>query len=104
MVLTKHQIRQSQIFKNFLLILNNFSQEILASGGKGDIQQFELQQNILDHLLQGYQTAIQETKCYINNEINSKVQKSVELKRAARPKSRKRKRQDNSVTNNDDNV
>ena len=74
----------------------------MASGCKGDdIRQFELQKNILDHLLEGYEMAIQETKCYINNETNSKVQKSVELKRAARPKPKKRKRLENNVINNE---
>lgn len=76
-------------------------QEILASASQNDIPQLEIQPHVLEHLIDGYETAIHETKNSISNEINSKVKKSIELKRAAKPKSRKRKRQDNNVNSNE---
>nr|XP_026494735.1 probable ATP-dependent RNA helicase Dbp73D [Vanessa tameamea] len=73
--------------------------EILQSGGKTEIPKLEVNKEILNQLFEGYENAIQDTKNTINNEISTKVKKSIELKRAAKTKSRKRKHNDSKMTN-----
>ncbi|XP_050671118.1 probable ATP-dependent RNA helicase Dbp73D [Leptidea sinapis] len=68
--------------------------EMIQSGGKSDITQIEFQPEKLSNLIEGYQVAIQATKHTINDEINTKVRKSIELKRGPKSKSRKRKHSD----------
>ncbi|XP_034836057.1 probable ATP-dependent RNA helicase Dbp73D [Maniola hyperantus] len=74
--------------------------EIMQSSGKGGIQQMAIQQDILGNLLENYEYAISETKRLINDETHSKVKKSIELKRAAKSKPRKRKLNENKIINN----
>ncbi|XP_045773964.1 probable ATP-dependent RNA helicase Dbp73D [Maniola jurtina] len=74
--------------------------EIMRSSGKGGIQQMAIQKGILDHLQENYEYAISETKSLINDETHSKVKKSIELKRAAKSKPRKRKHNESKIINN----
>ncbi|XP_023949642.2 probable ATP-dependent RNA helicase Dbp73D [Bicyclus anynana] len=73
--------------------------EIIHSSGKNNIQQMEIKQEVLTNLLENYESAIFETKRLINDESKNKVKKSIELKRAAKPKPRKRKHNENRMLN-----
>lgn len=66
-----------------------FLQELLKSGGKSEVPAIEIKPEILNGLYDSYECAMSETKNVIQSEINSKVQKSVDLKR--RYKSNKQK-------------
>ncbi|KPI94776.1 putative ATP-dependent RNA helicase Dbp73D [Papilio xuthus] len=70
--------------------LNMFKEQIQSSG-KSEINQLEVSEESYSHLLQSYESAIQETKQIIHTEINNKVKKSIELKRGMKKKTRKRK-------------
>ncbi|XP_045458824.1 probable ATP-dependent RNA helicase Dbp73D [Melitaea cinxia] len=70
--------------------------EILQSGGKNEIPELKIDQDILNQLIESYENAIRDTKKSINDEIHSKVKKSIELKRAAKLTSKsQRKRKHN---------
>lgn len=53
--------------------------------------QLEINPDVFDRLSKSYADAIHETKQIINAEINSKVKKSIDLKRGFRSKAQKRK-------------
>lgn len=55
----------------------------------------EIRQDVLSSLAENYESAISETKRLINDETHAKVKKSIELKRAAKSKPRKRKHNEN---------
>ncbi|CAG4965259.1 unnamed protein product [Colias eurytheme] len=73
--------------------------EILQSGGKAEIPQIEVTSDKLTPLIGSYQLAISSTKQSIYVENNTKVKKSIELKRGAKTKSRKRKHSESKNTN-----
>ncbi|CAH4031024.1 unnamed protein product [Pieris brassicae] len=73
--------------------------EILQSGGKENISQIEFTSDMLEPLIDSYQRAIQFTKLSIQSEIENKVKKSIELKRGAKQKARKRKLSENKSNN-----
>lgn len=54
---------------------------------------------MLEPLIKSYQRAIELTKQSIHVEINNKVKKSIELKRGAKQKPRKRKHSDGKIMN-----
>lgn len=77
-------------------------QEILQSGGKNEIPELKIDQDVLNQLIENYENAIRDTKKSINDEIHSKVKKSIELKRAAKSNSkpqRKRKYNESKKSN-----
>lgn len=61
-----------------------FLQELLQSGGKAEINQIQVRSDVFDRLSTDYEYAIEETKHIINDEISSKVKKSVALKRGCK--------------------
>ncbi|KAJ0182616.1 hypothetical protein K1T71_001985 [Dendrolimus kikuchii] len=69
---------QSSVFKG-----------LLSSGGKSELPKIEIPPNVFEHLSETYQCAIVETKKIIHNEMQTKVQKSIEIKRRFKPKKRK---------------
>ncbi|CAB3239848.1 unnamed protein product [Arctia plantaginis] len=69
----------------------NIFKEIIQSGGKAQLPQIEIQQNILNQLSESYQQAMSVTKKQIQSEIGSKVKKSIEIKRRLKSKPLKRK-------------
>ncbi|XP_032529172.2 probable ATP-dependent RNA helicase Dbp73D [Danaus plexippus] len=94
--------RAGRIGNAVTIIVHNQVQmfkDILQSGGKSDIPQLEMQNDVLQDLMPGYQNAIRETKQSIDNEIHDKVKKSKELKRMSKTKPRKRKHNENKSLN-----
>lgn len=65
--------------------------EIIQSGGKAQLPQKVIETNILEGLSESYQNAISATKKQIHEEIDSKVKKSIEIKRRLKSKPMKRK-------------
>ncbi|KAJ2947778.1 hypothetical protein O0L34_g9560 [Tuta absoluta] len=74
--------------------------ELIRSGGKNELPQLKIDSSVSERLLNGYQAAMQETKTQIHTEINTKVQKSIDLKRGFRSKPQKRKHNQTSPGNN----
>ncbi|CAH0592344.1 unnamed protein product [Chrysodeixis includens] len=76
-----------------ILLQNQVNQfkEIIQSGGKAEIPQYEIEANVLENLTDSYQQAMRETKSQIHAEIDSKVQKSLGIKRRLKSKPQKRK-------------
>lgn len=73
------------------MLLNLLFQEIIQGGGKAEIPQIEIEAGILDRLTSSYQHAMSETKRQIHAEIDTKVKKSLEIKRRLKSKPQKRK-------------
>ncbi|CAH2102690.1 unnamed protein product [Euphydryas editha] len=72
--------------------------EILLSSGKNEIPELKVDKDILNQLFESYENAIRDTKKSINDEIHSKVKKSIELKRAAKSNGKPpRKRKQNET-------
>lgn len=59
---------------------------MLVSAGKLDIPSLEIEEETFNRLFESYSSAIKETKNVIHSEINTKVKKSIELKRGFKPK------------------
>ncbi|KAF9816084.1 hypothetical protein SFRURICE_003635 [Spodoptera frugiperda] len=76
-----------------ILLQNQVTQfkEIIQGGGKAEIPQIEIEAGILDRLTSSYQHAMSETKRQIHAEIDTKVKKSLEIKRRLKSKPQKRK-------------
>lgn len=72
-------------------------QELIKFGGKNELPQTEIPDEIFDRFYESYEQAMNETKNLIQNETNSKVQKSIELKRGFRPQKRKYAEQKNKT-------
>lgn len=69
----------------------NFLQEIIQGGGKAELPQIDIKTDVLDSLRSSYQQAMTETKKQIHAEIDTKVKKSLEIKRRLKSKPQKRK-------------
>ncbi|CAH2238952.1 probable ATP-dependent RNA helicase Dbp73D [Pararge aegeria] len=84
------------------IVINNqvhMFKEIIQSSGNNNIQQMVIQREVIDSLLENYESAIFETKRLINEETHIKVKKSIELKRGPKSKPRKRKHNENKSIN-----
>lgn len=66
-------------------------QEIIQAGGKAELPQINIEAVILNRLTSSYQQAMSETKRQILAEIDTKVKKSLEIKRRLKSKPQKRK-------------
>lgn len=75
----------------YLFLTKTFFQELLKSGGKSDVPAINIKAENLNQLYDSYEYAMSETKNVIQTEINSKVQKSVDLKRRYKSKPNIRK-------------
>lgn len=64
-------------------------QEIIQAGGKAELPQIKIEADVLDRLTSSYQQAMSETKRQIHAEIDTKVKKSLEIKRRLKSKPRK---------------
>lgn len=69
----------------------NIFMDLIKSGGKPELPQIEISPEIFDNLSDSYHHAIKQTKDQIYIENNSKIQKSIELKRGFKSKAQKRK-------------
>ncbi|XP_075971201.1 putative ATP-dependent RNA helicase Dbp73D [Anticarsia gemmatalis] len=76
-----------------ILLPNQVSlfKELIQSGGKAQLPQIQIETSILENLSDGYHQAISATKQQIHAEIDSKVKKSIEIKRRLKSKPQKRK-------------
>ncbi|XP_059045993.1 probable ATP-dependent RNA helicase Dbp73D [Achroia grisella] len=69
----------------------NIFMDLIRSSGKSKLPQMEISPEIFDNLSDSYQYAIKQTKEHIYTESNSKIQKSIDLKRGFKSKAQKRK-------------
>ncbi|KAJ8735469.1 hypothetical protein PYW07_007089 [Mythimna separata] len=76
-----------------ILLENQVNQfkEIIQAGGKAELPQIKIEAEVLDRLTSSYKQAMIETKKQIHAEIDSKVKKSLEIKRRSKSKPQKRK-------------
>lgn len=56
-------------------------QDILSIGGKTEVPQLKIPQEIFEMYSEKYHNCMQETKKHIEEELSSKVKKSIALKR-----------------------
>ncbi|KAL4716045.1 hypothetical protein ACJJTC_002810 [Scirpophaga incertulas] len=63
--------------------------DIIKSGGKSNMPQMTVKPETLSNISEDYQKAIEETKNIVHSEINSKVKKSVAVKRGFKSQKRK---------------
>ncbi|KAM3967577.1 putative ATP-dependent RNA helicase Dbp73D [Aphomia sociella] len=69
----------------------NLFMDLIKSGGKSRLSEVEVPAEAFNDLSDGYEHAIKATKDQINTENNSKIQRSIELKRGYKNKPQKRK-------------
>ncbi|XP_030026861.2 probable ATP-dependent RNA helicase Dbp73D isoform X1 [Manduca sexta] len=85
--------RAGKIGQAVTILLPNqtgFFKDLLVKGRKSVIPEIRIPQDVFDRLSMSYESAIQKTKEQIHVEINSKVQKSIQIKRhKTRPQKRK---------------
>ncbi|CAH2989473.1 unnamed protein product [Chilo suppressalis] len=67
----------------------NMFKELLQTGGKSVLPQINIKPEIIEEISESYQLALHQTKSAINDEINSKVKKSIEVKRGFKARKRK---------------
>ncbi|XP_028035134.1 probable ATP-dependent RNA helicase Dbp73D [Bombyx mandarina] len=66
--------------------------DLIKAGGKEEIPEIKINTDVIDRLFESYASAMNTTREKINSELNLKIKNSIEIKRSAKSKIKKRKK------------